>query len=110
MGVKARALLLVARPRTARCEVFRWPSLLPTLRQELGLRSDVRGVVVTGVPNGSPAAEAGLQRGDVIEQVNRQPADTVGDYDRLISQAGKRAMVLLVNRGGMTTFMVAQPE
>ncbi len=79
-------------------------------RQQLGLNPDVKGVVVTEVAGDSPAADAGLQRGDVIEQINRQPVDSVSDYQRLIGQAGKQAMVLLVNRRGNTTFLVVQPE
>jgi serine protease Do len=84
--------------------------LTPDIRQQLGLNSDVRGVVVTEVPPGSSAEDAGLQRGDVIEQVDRQPVNSVSEYQRLIRQAGNKTMVLLVNRGGDTTFVVVQPE
>jgi serine protease Do len=84
--------------------------LTPDIRQQLGLNSDVKGVVVTEVPPGSPAEDAGLQRGDVIEQVDRQPVNSVSDYERLIRPAGNKTMVLLVNRGGNTTFVVVQPE
>jgi serine protease Do len=84
--------------------------LTADIRQQLGLSSHVKGVVVTAVPDGSPAADAGLQRGDVIEQVYRQPVNSVADYQRLIRQAGKEAVVLLVNRGGKTTFLVVEPE
>jgi len=80
------------------------------IRQQLGLKPGTEGVVVTDVPDGSPASDAGLQRGDVIEQINRQPVKSVSDYERLIRQAGKEAIVLLVNRGGNTTFVVVQPE
>jgi serine protease Do len=80
------------------------------VRQQLGLSSDVRGVVVTAVPNGSPAFDAGLQRGDVIEQVNRHPLNSVAEFDRLIREAGDQSVLLLVNRGGNTTFVVVEPE
>ena len=80
------------------------------IRQQLGLKPGTEGVVVTDVPDGSPASDAGLQRGDVIEQINRQPVKSVSDYERLIRQAGKETIVLLVNRGGNTTFVVVQPE
>jgi serine protease Do len=83
--------------------------LTDDIRQQLGLSSEVKGVVVTDVLDSSPAADAGLQRGDVIEQVNRQPLNSVADYDRLIAQAGKQPLVLLVNRGGTTTFIVVEP-
>lgn len=84
--------------------------LTADVRQQLGLGADVKGVVVTDVPDGSPAADAGLQRGDVIEQVDRQPVGSVTDYQRLVRRAGNQALILLVNRGGTTTFVVVQPE
>jgi serine protease Do len=84
--------------------------LTDDIRSQLGLRSDTQGVVVTDVPSGSPAEDAGLQRGDVIEQINRQPVTSVSDYRRLLGQAGNQALVLLVNRRGNTTFIVVQPE
>jgi serine protease Do len=80
------------------------------IRQQLGLAPDVKGVVVTGVSEGSPASDAGLQRGDVIEQVNRHPVNSVGEYQRLIREAGAQAVVLLIDRGGNTAFVVVQPE
>jgi len=84
--------------------------LTDDVRQQLGLKPNVKGVVVTGVSDDSPAADAGLQRGDVIVQVNRQPVDSVSDYQRLVSEAGKQTVVLLVNHGGNTIFLVVQPE
>ena len=84
--------------------------LTDDVRQQLGLNADVKGVVISGVPAGSPAEDAGLQRGDVIEQINRQPVNSVSDYQRIIEQAGKQALVLLVDRGANTTFVVVQPE
>jgi serine protease Do len=84
--------------------------LSPEVRQQLGMKPEVKGVVVTEVPESSPAADAGLQRGDVIQQINRKPVDSVADYQRLIAEAGKQTIVLLVNRGGNTTFTVVQPE
>lgn len=84
--------------------------LTSDIRQQLGLNPDIKGVVVTDVEQGSPAADTGLQRGDVIEQVNRHPVNSVSDYQNLVSEAGNQAVVLLVNRGGSTTFLVVQPQ
>jgi serine protease Do len=84
--------------------------LTPDIRQQLGLNSDVKGVVVSEVADGSPASEAGLQRGDVIEQVNREPVNSVSGYQRLIEKLGKQTLVLLVNRRGNTSFMVVQAQ
>jgi serine protease Do len=56
--------------------------LTPEIRDQLGLKSNVKGVVVTDVADGSPASDAGLQRGDEIEQINRQDVNSVSDYHR----------------------------
>jgi serine protease Do len=84
--------------------------LTDDIRQQLGLRPNVKGVVVTNVSDDSPAADSGLQRGDVIEQINRQAVNSTSDYQRLIGQAGKQTIVLLVNRGGNTTFLVIEGQ
>jgi len=84
--------------------------LSPDVRQQLGLGENVKGVVVTNIADNSPAADSGLQPGDVIEQINRQPVTSVSDYQRLASTAGSNTVVLLINRKGNTTFLVVQPE
>ena len=52
--------------------------LTPELAQTFGIRS-AQGVIVTGVLNSGPAAEAGIRPGDVITQVAGQPVRTVSE-------------------------------
>lgn len=84
--------------------------LTPEIRREWDLGPRIQGVVVSEVSPDSPAAEAGLQRGDIIEEVNRRPIVNVSQYRAAIREAGEHAIVLLVNRGGSTTFMVIEPN
>lgn len=79
--------------------------LSPQLRQRLNLPS---GVVVRGIRPGSPADEAGLQRDDVIVQVNRKPVTNSREYDAAVKANRSNDLLLLVNRGGTTTFVVVQ--
>jgi len=68
------------------------------------------GVVVAHVQAGSPAEQAGLQRGDVIQEVNRQHVASVKDYESAASKIKKEEnAVLLVNRQGNTIFIVINP-
>ena len=41
---------------------------------------DLTGVVVVGVASGSKGAEAGIQRGDIIKEINHRVIETVNDY------------------------------
>jgi serine protease Do len=74
--------------------------------QQLGLPPNSTGVVVTAISPSSPAADSGLQRGDVIQEVNRQPVKTTSDFERAI-RASKDNPVLLVNRKGSTMYLAA---
>ncbi len=84
-------------------------NLTPDVAQQLQLPSSTKGVVVSSVDDSSPAAEAGLQQGDVIQSVDKQPINNEGDFNRLMSKAGK-SVLLLVNRGGRTVFMVVESK
>lgn len=84
--------------------------LTPQIRRQLGLPSGTAGVVVREVEPGSPAAEAGLRRGDLIQEVNRRAVASVSDFERAIRRSGREAVVLLVNRGGNTMFVVVEPR
>ncbi len=55
-------------------------TLDPGIRRELGLSRQVKGVVVSQVMPGSPADEAGLDRGDVIVEVDRKATPTVEKF------------------------------
>jgi serine protease Do len=83
--------------------------LTPQIARQLDLPAGSRGVVVTQVRPG-PAADAGLRRGDVIQEVNRKPVTSVTEFERAIRQAGKQAVVLLVNRGGSTLYLALEPR
>jgi serine protease Do len=80
--------------------------LTPEVAQELKLPVATKGVVVDSVQRGSSAADAGLRRGDVIEEVNRKPVTNVSEYDQDVQKAGKQPVLLLVDRAGTTTFVV----
>ena len=72
------------------------------------------GVVVTDVLEGSPADDAGLQRGDVVVEVNSAPVKDLSDYnaavDRAKSKTPSKPIVLLVKRGEITQFIAIDPE
>lgn len=76
--------------------------------RELGLNGK-RGVVVTKVAPDSGAEQAGLMRGDVIREINRQPIRSVKDLEKVSSDVKKGSNVLiLVNRHGNSLFLSAK--
>ena len=77
--------------------------------QELGLKGQLQGVVVTSVDPESEAERAGLMPGDVIREINRKPVASMKDYDRVASDLKKGQNVLvLVNRRGASLYLTAK--
>jgi serine protease Do len=74
------------------------------------LPEGVQGVVVTAVNLSSAAADAGVQQGDVIEEVNHQPVNDVASFTRAMRNADNQPALLLIDRDGMVLFTVVQPQ
>ena len=77
------------------------------LAQEMGLPRTARGLVVQDVQPDGRAAAAGIQEGDVIQEVNQQPVQTVDALRSAVKQGGNRPLLLLVNREGHDLFLTA---
>ena len=75
-------------------------TLTPALARQFGLHESV-GVLVRGVEGASPAADAGVQPGDVIAEIDRQPVKSVDDLERAIDKRHPgSSTLLLVHRNG----------
>src|SRR4030043_228076 len=79
-------------------------NLTPEIAKGLGLKKDT-GVVVTRVEPGSPAADAGIQAGDVVQEVNRKAVKNVEDFVQKVDKAkGQDNVLLLIQRGQNNLF------
>ena len=84
--------------------------ITPQIAQGLGLE-EVSGVVVTQVTPGSPAAESGIRRGDVIQEVNRKPVENIEDFGRGIEEAkGEKSILFLIRRGEGSFYIAVSPK
>ena len=81
-------------------------NLTPGLADQVGVH-EKKGVLVRGVEDGSPAANAGLKAGDVIAEVDHKPVVSVDDVKRELDHRPSGAPVLLLVRRGPTTLYVA---
>ncbi len=82
-------------------------ALTADIRREMQVPEGTTGVVITDVDDDSPAAQAGLQQGDVITQVNHRAVSNVADFNRAVREgASRESTLLLVKRGQGTQFVV----
>jgi serine protease Do len=84
----------------------------PEVRERFELPPDERGVVITGVEPGSPAAEQGLEPGGVILQIINQDIAGIADYNRIREDLREREkpITLKVKEGGTVRYVVLTPR
>jgi serine protease Do len=81
-------------------------NLTPELNRSL---QGIHGVVIAEVDPDSNAASK-LQRGDVIESVNRQPVNNVNEFNAAMQKADKKEVMLRVHSDGISRFVVIQAQ
>ena len=80
-------------------------ALTPEIKKSLGISPRVNGVVVTDAPE-----DTGLQRADVILEVNRQGVDTIEQYNKVVGQIPEDSdILLLVYRKGGAFYLTLSP-
>jgi Do/DeqQ family serine protease len=77
----------------------------PELARTLNLGNNAEGLVIGGIDPNGPAADAGLQQGDVIVSVNQQKVRATADLTNAMQRAGDRPLLLLINRRGQTLYV-----
>jgi serine protease Do len=85
-------------------------NITPDIANKLGLKKG-SGIVVTRVEPGSPAADAGILAGDVIQEVNQKPVKDVSDFKQKVEKGkGQESILLLVQRQGTSLFAAVTPR
>ncbi len=82
--------------------------LTPELASRAGVPKDVRGLLVQEVNPDGRAAEAGIRSGDVIQEVNRKPVETVEELRAAVKATTNRPTLVLVNREGRDLFVTVR--
>lgn len=75
-------------------------ALTSDARQQLKLSKEAHGVVASQLDPSSPAATAGVQEGDVIQEVDRHAVNTVSEFEQAMHAASGKPVLLRVTRNG----------
>jgi serine protease Do len=84
--------------------------LTPELTEYFKLE-DTQGVVVVEVDQAGPAADAGIQRGDLVMEVNQKPIRSIDDYRSAVAikKAGEPSL-FWVKRGESTLYFAIRGQ
>jgi serine protease Do len=81
------------------------------ISRQLGLPKDEKGVVVVRVDPGSSVEDAGLRKGDVIQEVDREKIAGLDDYTRIMADVHSGNTVLMfINRGGKKFYVTIKAD
>lgn len=81
------------------------------LMSQLNISAKTTGVVITSVEPGGEAEAAGLQRGDVLQEVNHEPVKSLADYQKAAEKIKKdEPAVVFVNRQGNSLYVAINPK
>ncbi len=79
--------------------------------KQLGIENDEKGVVVVKIEPDSPAEEAGLKKGDIVQEVDRQKIANLNEFNKAAAKVSPSDTVLLfVNRGGKKFYVALSPQ
>jgi serine protease Do len=85
-------------------------ALTPEIARSLGM-SETNGVVVVEVAAGGPAAESGIQPGDIILEVDQESVKNLEQFNRKIQDFRPGdTILLLIKRKGATLFLTLKAE
>ena len=70
--------------------------------------AETEGVIVTGVRSGSKSADAGIQVGDMIKEINRQPVNSTQDYHSIIREIKEDDVIMMYIRRMNGRYMIVK--
>ncbi len=79
--------------------------------KQLGMGNDEKGVILVKIEPDSPAEEAGLKKGDIVQEIDRQKIENLNEFNRAVAKVRPIDTVLLfVNRCGKRFYVALSPQ
>lgn len=80
--------------------------LTKEIARQLGFGSDEKGVVIVKVEQGSAGDDAGLKKGDIIQEIDKKKIRNLEEFKRIASAIHPGDTTLLfINRGGKRSYI-----
>ncbi|HNS77892.1 MAG TPA: DegQ family serine endoprotease [Syntrophorhabdus sp.] len=110
VGEMEEKVAVTAKTQTGKRLGIAIQNITPDIAQALSLK-DSNGALVAQVEPGSPAENAGLQRGDIIREVNRKPIKDTNDFMQKIEEAKSTGTILLlIQRDKNSLYLTVVPK
>ena len=81
----------------------------PDAATEVHAPKNIKGLIVEDVNPDGRAAAAGIQPGDIIQEVNRQAVTSIEDLRSALKRTSGKPTLMLINRQGNDIFLTVRP-
>ena len=81
----------------------------PQIARQFGIEGDAEGMIVTAVDPDGSAGDAGIARGDIILEINRQPVSSLDAVQSALQSGSGKPVLLLISRRGQTIYLTVKP-
>jgi Do/DeqQ family serine protease len=81
-------------------------NLNPALAEEIGINSNLTGVMIFGIRRGSVAARLGLQPGDMLLKLNERPVTSVAEARRILAVESPRWAITIRRNGEVMSLVL----
>lgn len=81
----------------------------PQIARQFGIEGEAEGMIVTAVDSDGSAADAGISRGDIILEINRQPVSSLEAVQSSLQSGSGKPVLLLISRRGQTIYLTIKP-
>jgi serine protease Do len=82
--------------------------LTPQNAAQFGYEENESGALVVNIASGSKAADAGIQRGDLIKEINHKKITSVNDYTKTVKEIGSGETISLLIKRPRVGFVVVE--
>lgn len=83
--------------------------ITPEIQKRYNMKS-MQGLLVTQIAPGSKAAKAGINPGDLIDEVNRKPVRTVAEFEGIVTGLKKGSTITMAIISQKTGFRIVKME
>ncbi|MFA6009058.1 MAG: DegQ family serine endoprotease [Desulfobacteraceae bacterium] len=83
--------------------------ITPEIQKRYNMKS-MQGLLVTQIAPGSKAAKAGINPGDLIDEVNRKPVRTVAEFEAIVTGLKKGSTITMAIISPKTGFRIVKME
>ncbi len=81
----------------------------PQIAKQFGIEEGTEGMLVAAVDESGSAAEAGITRGDIILEINRQAVSTAEAVQSALASGAGKPILVLISRRGQTIYVSVKP-